>query len=453
MGKKALLFTLLVSVLAIFLGSTQAESEILYIFGKEGAGDFENEYLRRNDPDFEWTGVEAAEGNNDAKYLAMQMQTKNDCFDVYAAGYAYCGLTRLNEKGFCMDLSCFPELAEISGKYHPFIQQAIRSEGKLFAIPIGISVSGWGYNRYIAEEMGLQESMPSTYSELFSMLAWWLEEGSDLYPEYELLVGPESFKTALCSKVIHDYVNYCTLAGIKMDFEDEIITKLIRELDELDTDELDRREAMAADGIAYNKPSLLIMDCNYADLNGNGTAGLVPLKIGVTEDDTVIIADIYCFALNPNTSRPEMAATYISTFMENMDEEERIMLFCDESVQPIENPEYADDIEYNSMIRQGLLDNTRIDHDERERLLYENEKERQLIEASRWYISREQIDLYFQLTKKMAVRCQNILERNSANGTLEIQKDINRYGKGEISSNQFLRSANQVLQMIIGEGE
>lgn len=195
------------------------------------------------------------------------------------------------------------------------------------------------------------------------------------------------------------------------------------------------------------------MDCNYADLNGNGTAGLVPLKIGVTEDDTVIIADIYCFALNPNTSRPEMAATYISTFMENMDEEERIMLFCDESVQPIENPEYADDIEYNSMIRQGLLDNTRIDHDERERLLYENEKERQLIEASRWYISREQIDLYFQLTKKMAVRCQNILERNSANGTLEIQNDINRYGKGEISSNQFLRSANQVLQMIIGEGE
>jgi hypothetical protein len=105
------------------------------------------------------------------------------------------------------------------------------------------------------------------------------------------------------------------------------------------------------------------------------------------------------------------------------------------------------------MIRQGLLDNTRIDHDERERLLYENEKERQLIEASRWYISREQIDLYFQLTKKMAVRCQNILERNSANGTLEIQNDINRYGKGEISSNQFLRSANQVLQMIIGEGE
>ena len=170
MGKKALLFTLLVSVLAIFLGSTQAESEILYIFGKEGTGDFENEYLRRNDPDFEWTGVEAAEGNNDAKYLAMQMQTKNDCFDVYAAGYAYCGLTRLNEKGFCMDLSCFPELAEISGKYHPFIQQAIRSEGKLFAIPIGISVSGWGYNRYIAEEMGLQESMPSTYSDFFPCL-------------------------------------------------------------------------------------------------------------------------------------------------------------------------------------------------------------------------------------------------------------------------------------------
>ena len=451
MCKKAFLFTLLFSMLTFFPGAIRAESEILYVFGKEGAGDFENEYLRSNDPDFEWTGVEATEGNNDAKYLAMQMQTNNNCFDVYAAGYAYCGLTRLNEKGFCMDLSSFPELAEISGKYHPFIQQAIRSEGKLFAIPIGISVSGWGYNRYIAEAMGLQDSMPSTYSELFSMLTWWLEEGNDLYPEYELLVGPESFKTALCSSVIHDYVNYCTLTGKKMDFEDEIITKLIRELDELDTDELDRREAMAAVGIAYDKPSLLMMDCSYSDLSENGRVGLVPLKIGVTEDDTAIIADIYCFALNPNTPRPEMAVTYISTFMENMNEEERIMLFCDESVQPIEDPDYAAEAEYNSMIRQGLLDNTQMDDDERERLLYENEKERQLIEASRWYISREQIDLYFQLTNRMAVRCQNILERNSTDGTLEIQNDINRYGRGEITSKQFLSSANQVLQMIVGE--
>lgn len=452
MHKKILSFIITILIVLCFpLDLCRSEESILYIFGKEGAGDFDNEYLKRTNPDFRWIGIDVDQ-NNDAQNMALQIRTKNDCFDMFAMGYAYCGLTLLNEKGFCMDLSRFSELTELAKRYHPYIRKAIWSDGKLFAIPIDVSISGWAYNKHIAEVMGLQQ-MPSTYSELFDLLAWWLEEGSDLFPEYEVLIGPENYRKALCSTMIRDYVNYCTLNGIGMNFQDDIMTSLMQKLDSLDTDELERLETLASIGIAYDKPSLLVIDCNYSDLAGNEAAGLIPLKIGITEEDKTFIADVYCFAVNALTIRSEMACTYITTFVENYDEESRIKLFCDQSVTPIENPDYYTDLEINTQQRQAILENSSLDDEERNELLTLNENEKDLIERARWYISSKQLQNYIELTRNTAVRHQNILEKNSTSGTLEIQRLIDRYAEKTMSAEEFARQSNNILQQILYESE
>ena len=109
------LFLCCLLILLLLLSCAQAEDTTLYVFGSSGAGEFDNETLKKTNPDIHWTGVEV-QGNNNAKDMALQMQTNNRCFDLYSIGYAYCGFVTLRDRGFCLDLSSYPEITELVGQ-------------------------------------------------------------------------------------------------------------------------------------------------------------------------------------------------------------------------------------------------------------------------------------------------------------------------------------------------
>jgi hypothetical protein len=79
------------------------------------------------------------------------------------------------------------------------------------------------------------------------------------------------------------------------------------------------------------------------------------------------------------------------------------------------------------------------------------ENERGQIEDSRWMVSAEQIAQYQAFTKQFCVREQNLLERNSTNGTLEILDQVNRYVQRALTPDQFAKEANRVVQMVLAE--
>lgn len=443
--------TLLLLLTLLLPSSTGAQERTLYVFGKGGAGDFDNNYLAQLDPDFHWSGIDVS-GNNSAQSMALQMQTQNDCFDLYAVGYAYCGLETLREKGFCLDLSPYPELVEIIKRMHPYIRDAVYEGDTLFAMPISVSVSGWAYDRRIADAMGLEaDDMPTTYASFIEFADWWVREGAELYPEYCLYLGPSDTRRHLISTVIDDYIHFCTLHQLDIDFTRPILTDVLRGIDALDTDALDELIRYTTYGIDYAPSGLFQPSYNYSNLSDMNAEACVPLHLGFDETDTLFPADLYCFAVNPATANADMAVRYMATFYKNMDMDKRISLFADDSVFPVEYPDYQQALEANAQAIAALRAKEDAEDFDAAETLEQLELERASIEASRWLITPGQLADYQRLTSSIAVRPQSLLERNSTDGTLEIQSLIAQYADRRLTLEPFVSQANQIVRMILEE--
>lgn len=450
MTQRTLRAIVLFMVLVLLPALCLSESNILYIYGKAAIGIFENKYLEEIDPDFCWESIEVSDGNNSAKSMALQMQTNNDCFDLYQVGYAYCGLTLLNEKGFCLDLSQFPAVTDIVSQMHPYLREAVWKDDKLFAFPVDVSISGWAYDEELAKDMGIQECLPTTYDEFFDLMEWWLEEGGEQYPDYEFILGPSDYRSYLISKVIYDYVNYCTFCNKPLDFSMPIIVGLLERIDHLDTGELNERERAASpSGYDYEKRALFIPNTTYCL---DSDSQIRPIHLGIDEDDRYFIADIHCFAVNPHTARVDMAVKYIETFVANFDDGKMATLFFGAAV-PQENPNYATEMEENAQEKQRIEADDSLSHVEREELLQLNARGKVQIENNRWLVTQEQIDTYEALIENTRVRTQNILESNSTNGRLEIEGVVRQYIDGALTLPQFVQEANRITNMIITENQ
>ena len=448
--KKPFLCCLL--TLLLLVSFAQAEDTTLYVFGSSGAGDFDNDTLKQTNPHIHWTGVEV-EGNNNAKDMALQMQTNNRCFDLYSIGYAYCGFVTLRDKGFCLDLSSYPELTELVGKMYPYLQKAAYADGKLYAVPIRVSVSGWAYNEGAFEAIGLgPDAVPRTYADLLKLIQWWTEEGYEKYPDYNLFLGADDSRSYLINQIISDYVNDCTLLGDPVDFKNQKVLSLFQTIDTLDTEELDQESADATSGMAYRgDKTLFVLNYNYSNLSDVDAKLYTPLHLCVDDRQLNFPADVQLFAINPQSPHIDEAVKYIAAFLQGMDAESKISLFSDASAAPIEDPNYQSDLADNDA-QMALVQAAKNPEDPNvAEMKTQLENERMEIEDSRWVVSAEQITQYQAFTKQFCVREQNLLERNSTNGTLEILDQVNQYVQRAFTPEQFAKEANRVVQMVLAE--
>ena len=73
------------------------------------------------------------------------------------------------------------------------------------------------------------------------------------------------------------------------------------------------------------------------------------------------------------------------------------------------------------------------------------------IENNRWYVTKDNIRAYKDMVPYMFVREQNIMERNFTDGQLEIRDTITQYARREITLENFIKKANDVVFMIEAE--
>ncbi|MEG1891420.1 MAG: hypothetical protein RR301_08380 [Clostridia bacterium] len=453
MYKKLLLVILALCLCLDFPQSiAYAESKLLHIYGKEASGDFENDYLRQSNVDFRWYGVDVA-NDNSAQSMAFQIQTNNDCFDLYEVGYAYCGLETLQSKGFCYNMSVYQSLIDIVDDMYPYLSEAVHKDGELFAMPISVSTSGWAYSKQVLESVGLDtQNLPTTYEDFLCLIDWWIKEGYAQNEDYSLFLGVESSRSYLINTVINSYINYCTTYGVPIDMTDPVIYSILSKIDEIDTDELDRQINEASLYQSASSKALFLLNYNYSDLSSDRNAVIVPIHFGMAEEDIFYLVDINCFAINPNSDNIDMASEYIRTFYMNMDAEERISLFSDSSIVSVENPNYRNEIQENEQQRESVTMQYASDSVLLEDALHELDEGKKLIEENRWLITEEEVLSYRHFTERLKVRKQNILERNSSSGTLEIVGLISQYSSRTITLEQFAQKSNQVISMILGEG-
>ncbi len=122
---------LCVGVSLAFPGLAQADDAAgtLYIYGKEGAGDFTNPVFGEKYPALAWEGNDTT-GYDSAVEMALHMMTQDGAFDLYAISYASGGFHFLRDKGYCMEIDD-PEISAQIGRMYPFLQDAVTKDGQI----------------------------------------------------------------------------------------------------------------------------------------------------------------------------------------------------------------------------------------------------------------------------------------------------------------------------------
>lgn len=441
--------------LSLCCATAMAESVTLNIWGKSIAGEFNNPVLRQTHPNISWIGNDTKTFES-AKDMAFQMLTQDGNFDIYSISYAYGGFEYLYQKGYCYDLSSSPEVVDVIEKMYPYLKDAVIRDNGIFGIPISTISSGWAYDMENCTAVGLTpDTIPTTYTQMLDLLKWWLDEGADLYPDYQFTLDTENIRQYLVNNIVYEYIMYCQQNDLVLKFDTDEFKSLLERIDRLDTDYFDELTASATRGIAYEQISLFVLGQNYLDFTDHSVGHtIVPMPLALTENGhPSITADIRVFIINPLSLHKEEAIDYLLSYLESLDELNRILLFKD-CTSPIENPDYA--LEMAEALQR--LEEIQLLLAKEGALINELQEERALlqlgivqIESNKWYVSDNQIAAYQSMADRMCVRKQNILERNSTEGVLEIRGRTLQYIARTISLKEFVSDVDRIVYMINAE--
>lgn len=340
---------------------------------------------------------------------------------------------------------------------YPFIQDAVITDGHIYGVPISVSITGLGYHEKNCEAVGItKDKLPRDYMEWFDIIDWWIAQGCDEYPDFVLFEEIADGRTFLVGTVISAYIDYCQYTNTPLRFDTPVFRSLADRVDAIDADALNAQIKRDDYGMEYNPVSLFRGNQAYHDLECMGYyPDEKPLLLSVIQGgEPHVAADVRLFIVNPASSRSEAAVRYIACFLQGLPQEIDILLFSGNH-DPVINENFAQEKsefeEIYNETKESLKTcspDERLDLTERLQLV---EGELANMDQYQWHISPETISAYQQLTEALFVRDQNILERNSSDGTLEIKSLVQRYINREMTLDMFIRSADEMILFIEAE--
>lgn len=427
----------------------------LHVYGNETAGDFTNPVFRQRHPGIPWEGNDTT-GFASAIDMAQHMMTQDRSFDLYAISYGSGGFRLLRDKHYCMGIADDAIRAQIS-RMHPFIRDAVISDGQIHGVPISVSITGLGYHVKNCEAVGITEDkLPRDYMAWFDLIDWWLAKGHEEHPEYKLFEDIEDGRTFLIGTIVSAYIDYCQYTNMPLRFDTPVFRRLADRVDALDAELLNAQIKRADHEMEYRPVSLFRVNQAYHDLQGaRDLPDEKPLLLSlVPGEQPRIAADLRLFIVNPASARADTAIRYMACFLEGLPQERQMLLFGGDH-EPVVNHSFAQEQGELEQIHgeiQASLEtcspDERLELTERLRLV-----EEQLANAdqNKWVISPDTIAAYQQLAGSLFVRDQNILERNASDGTLEIQSLVRRYVHRELTLDMFIRAADERILFIKAE--
>ena len=395
--------------------------------------------------------------------LAQAMVSADQSFDLYQLSLSYEGFTSLMEKGYCADLSNIPALSEQVAQMYPFLQDAVKKDGKLFAVPSQLWGYGLCYSKTNWEEAGIpMEKLPTTYKEFLDLLVWWAEEGKDEYPGYQFLEGTSDYNLTLTNKTIDAYIQYYQSIKQDLTFDTDLFRKLMTAVESVETEEIDiatdndpmalaAGKSMAMSEELYEKPALFMDYYDWLSV-GSGNDYATPLPLPLDEGLPLGIgAYVQVIFINPNSPNFDMAVEYITTYLAHMQKSIHIAMFPNDN-EPVRNPDFESWMANWEAELAKMKTQLETAAPEEKKDLETNIQWYEKALANRdqyaWSVSAESIARYRELAQYAFATGENILNYNSKEGASEIQTLLQRYTDGQLPLEQFIREINNKVRRI-----
>lgn len=372
------------------------------------------------------------------------------------------GFDAMMEKGYCADLSSSQVLMDFANSLYPAVQQEIMRDGKLYAIPVGISGGILCYKGDKLEEVGLtQADMPTNLVDLCAFITRWNNEWVD--DENKANVLPictlSSNREIVFGMMLNGYIDYYDATGQTLDFDTPLFEELLAALDSMDASNLDRPPVMS--DMAYDEfyqlyTGLFVEDSLVSTANADTGYLLGPLALN-GEMDYRIGAYMQVMFVNPRCENLPEAIKLLECYVQNLDAYDLIPL-SPEANDPLPNPNYEQNVQrYQENLEELQAQLADVSPAEKRELEDSIAYYEQLLanqEKMRWNISPETIARYRELIgDHVYIRHRNVLYSAGSDTDAQLQALHRRYVKEQIPREQYIRELSQKARMIILENQ
>ena len=442
--------------LTIYALDTEAvKNGALRIFGEFGSDAHKS--FAKNYPDIP-TEV-ASDYTSDIEAIANAMVSTNDAYDVLLMIMSYMPVEKLIAKGYCTDLSAYPEITQRVAKLDKRFVDGVTVDGKLYGVPVSSTAFTYGVDMEQWEALGLTEAdLPTNLIDFYDFLANYAADYGEDNPDLRLFnMGGDNLKTLLFSIMLDNYITYCqSMLDGKTEFDTDMCREILTAFESIDFKEL--ADSNDADAASYtNKPSLFNVYMPLTTFSSQYDT-ITPLILSLTPDtEPVLGANLSVLVINPKSTRKDDAVKYLCNYLDNLDDSSAIVLNPEDN-EPRKAKNYDSDVkEVNDAIarQQALLDAADDSHkagiQDKITQLQAQLKE---LENHQYSVTAEQIQRFRDIVSPRLVVCQqSVLYSADKDGQNELNTLIMQYLSGAQTQDQFLKEMDKRARMMALENQ
>ena len=277
--------------------------------------------------------------------LLQSMMNHDSHTDVYLLTYLSNEFNALYNRGYLIDLSSNETIAANTARMYPYIQDAVKKDGKIVAVPVYAYGGVLGFNVDAMKMLGLkEEDLPHTWSQFFDLM----EKLPEMMEDVQVKISWEDrvyLRSMILESILEHYELWREKKGDKeYAFNNPILCDLVSRLNNLDYTGLKAREYVEydpenEDGYDYgdDDDNMALME-SYISTTMNGDAGFIPLFLSFTEDEEPVIpVELEVAFVNPYSEHPQEAMEFLGYLTNAVDLGDQYTFYTDKT-EPIRNP-------------------------------------------------------------------------------------------------------------------
>ncbi len=283
---------------------------------------------------------EWSSGSND---ILQAMMNRDGQTDIYIMQYNGNDFRALRNRGYLTDLSDNAQIAAETERMYPWIQNAMKQDGKIIAVPVGFYSETYNINMSAWKEIGgTEEELPRTWEQFFD----WIEtlpkrlEGTE-YTAVEQYMSRTGFRMSAASVILAEYQAVMDSKGEDYAFNTPLLAGLLKRLENLDYETLGLPEEVnyeEADDGGDDWHTPMVSNYGYSGITGYDD-GYVPLVLSFSEEEPAMLpVTMYAAFVNPYSEHQQEAKELLALMLKKMDIYSQYKLFTDKT-EPIQIPD------------------------------------------------------------------------------------------------------------------
>lgn len=378
----------------------------------------------------------------DISAIVQTLINQDGGLDILSLPMQTAGAVAVLDKGYCLPLNCSEILMDYVDGIYPAIGDLLWRDGTLCAVPVTIRTTSVLYHEAFLADAGLTvDDLPTTLMELMDFIADWDED----QPVKLLEAEPIILRRQLFYLIRDTQEAWCAAHGVPMTWDAPEVLALLQKLDEI-TPTLKRfppnpltrgQSETLLNLLGDLTPSYFSQYDNYSPLPLSRAAG----------EDYYIKAYLEALAVNPYSASPEEAVELLECAVQYGENSGMIaMTLHPDRNDPVVDPRYVmemdliaeERVRYQAMLEDESLSDIERDNARHVLELYDIREVQ--AEEYHWALSEKQIVQWREIAPHVYV-----MPAPSSDVLLNVR---DRYIDGQLSAEQYVREAENIMRMI-----